>query len=105
MADAKALHVQNADEAYLLGEAEASDSYLNSGKILQIAKNANCEAIHPGYGFLSENHNFAQECTKLKIKFIGPNAKIMQQMSDKVRARKLARSAGLPILPGSFSSY
>ena len=104
LADAKALHVQNADEAYLLGKAEASDSYLNSEKILQIAKDANCEAIHPGYGFLSENHNFAQECTKLKIKFIGPNAKVMQQMSDKVRARKLARSAGLPILPGSFQA-
>ena len=104
IADAKALHVQNADEAYLLGKAEASDSYLNRRKILQIAQKAKCEAIHPGYGFLSENHIFAQECTKLNIKFIGPKPKIMQQMSDKVKARKLARSAGLPILPGSFQT-
>ena len=102
--DAKALHVKNADEAYLLGKAEASDSYLNAEKILQIAQDAKCDAIHPGYGFLSENYSFAQQCTNLKIKFIGPTPKAMQQMSDKVRARKLARSAGLPILPGSFQA-
>ena len=86
--DAKALHVKNADEAYLLGKAEASDSYLNAEKILQIAQDAKCDAIHPGYGFLSENVNFAKILEENNIKFIGASSKHIQHSKFSTRTAR-----------------
>ena len=99
--DAGALHVQQADEAYLLGAASPKESYLNIARIIETARTTKVDAIHPGYGFLSQNPNFAKSCNKAKIMFIGPTHQVMKRMGDKVRARKLAQKAGLPVLPGS----
>ena len=99
--DAASLHVQQADEAILLGEAAPQHSYLNFEKILEAAKRTGAEAIHPGYGFLSENPRFARQCEDAGICFIGPRPEVMEQMGDKVYARRLARQAGLPLLPGT----
>ena len=100
-ADAQALHVQDADEAHLVGAAPPEESYLNISSIIEAAGQSQAEAIHPGYGFLSQNADFARACQKADITFIGPLPKVMKRMGDKVRARKLARKAGLPVLPGS----
>ena len=99
--DANSLHVRRADEAVLLGEAAPQHSYLNAQKILEIAQRTGAEAIHPGYGFLSENPRFARQCEEAGICFIGPRPEVMEQMGDKVFARRLARTAGLPLLPGT----
>ena len=99
--DRDALLVHEADEAYLLGEASPQDSYLNYDKILDAARDSGAEAIHPGYGFLSENPTFARLCQEADIRFIGPRPEVIENMGDKLRARKLARKAGLPILPGT----
>ena len=99
--DSHSLHVQQADEAILLGAAAPHHSYLNSEKILDAARRTGAEAIHPGYGFLSENPRFARQCEEAGICFIGPRPEVMEQMGDKVVARKLARRAGLPLLPGT----
>ena len=100
-ADRDALHVRMADEAYLLGPAPASESYLNIVKIVEAAETSGAEAIHPGYGFLSENAAFAVACRKAGIKFIGPAPEVMEKMGDKVKARKLAKKAGIPVIPGT----
>src|SRR5919106_1573209 len=100
-ADIKARHVKLADEAYLVGAASPQESYLNLDKILEVAQTSGAEAIHPGYGFLSENPTFARRCEELGIKFIGPRPEVMEKMGDKLHARKLARKAGLPVLPGT----
>ena len=100
-ADENALHVKLADEAYLVGEAPPQESYLNLERILEIAKASGAEAIHPGYGFLSENPSFALRCREQGICFIGPTPEVMEKMGDKLRARKLAKKAGLPVLPGT----
>ena len=99
--DQEALHVKMADEAYLVGEAPPHDSYLNMGNILDAAESSGAQAIHPGYGFLSENAEFARLCEETGICFIGPDPDVMEKMGDKMRSRKLARKAGLPILPGT----
>ena len=99
-ADKDALHVQMADEAILVGEAPPHDSYLNMDTILEAARKSGAQAIHPGYGFLSENSDFARRCQIAGICFIGPKPEVMEKMGDKVRARKLAKKAGLPVLPG-----
>ena len=99
--DADSLHVQHADEAVLLGEAAPQHSYLNGEKILETARRTGAEGIHPGYGFLSENARFARQCEEAGVRFIGPRPEVMEQMGDKVVARKLARTAGLPLLPGT----
>ena len=99
--DQEALHVKLADEAYLVGEAPPHDSYLNMAKILDVTKNSGAQAIHPGYGFLSENSEFARLCQESGVCFIGPNPDVIENMGDKLRSRKLARKAGLPILPGT----
>ena len=99
--DQDALHVKMADEAHLVGEAPPHDSYLNMSNILDAAKASGAQAIHPGYGFLSENAEFARLCEEANICFIGPNPEVMEKMGDKMRSRKLARKAGLPILPGT----
>ena len=100
-ADRKARHVKMADEAHLLGAAPPQESYLNADKILEIALSSGAQAIHPGYGFLSENPTFARRCQEEGIRFIGPTPEVMEKMGDKLRARKLAKKAGLPLLPGS----
>ena len=99
--DQQALHVKLADEAVLIGEAPPHDSYLNMAKILDAAKQSGAQAIHPGYGFLSENADFARLCQQAGICFVGPTPDVIESMGDKLRSRKLARKAGLPILPGT----
>jgi len=100
-ADRSSAHVSLADEAYLLGPAVASESYLNIEKIIQIAKKAQVEAIHPGYGFLSENDEFAYACEEAGIVFIGPTAETMRLMGDKVTSRQTMIKAKVPVVPGS----
>jgi acetyl-CoA carboxylase biotin carboxylase subunit len=100
-ADSNALHVQMADEAYYLGAAPPAESYLNIVKIIEVAETSGAEAIHPGYGFLSENAGFAVACREAGIKFIGPAPEVVERMGDKLEARKLAEKAGIPIIPGT----
>jgi acetyl-CoA carboxylase biotin carboxylase subunit len=100
-ADARALHVRFADEAVCIGPAPASRSYLNIPAIISAAEITAADAIHPGYGFLSENAEFARICAKCGIRFIGPTPEAMHAWGDKVRARKNAERYGLPLLPGS----
>ncbi len=100
--DRASLHVRKADEAYHIGPATASESYLNIGKILGVAKMCCADAIHPGYGFLSENSTFAQACQDAGIKFIGPPPTAMEMMGNKTRARQHMEKAGVPFVPGSL---
>jgi len=99
--DRAALHVRKADEAYPIGPASAADSYLRIDKILDVAKRAGAEAIHPGYGFLSENSKFAQACADAGVKFIGPTPPAMEMMGSKTRARQEMEKAGVPLVPGT----
>lgn len=99
--DRAALHVTKADGAYHIGPAPAVESYLNIGRILDVAKRSGADAIHPGYGFLSENAQFAKACHEAGIKFIGPSPAAMEAMGSKTRAREAADRAGLPRVPGS----
>ncbi|MED4636000.1 acetyl-CoA carboxylase biotin carboxylase subunit [Peribacillus frigoritolerans] len=99
-ADSDSPFVGLADEAYLLGGPRVQESYLNVNKILEIAKETGAEAIHPGYGFLSENADFARSCEGAGLIFIGPKPEIIQQMGNKVEARKKMEQAGLPLVPG-----
>jgi acetyl-CoA carboxylase, biotin carboxylase subunit len=100
-ADANALHVRFADESVCIGPPQSRESYLNVPALLSAAEITRADAIHPGYGFLSENAEFAEVCAKCKIAFIGPRADLIRLMGNKVRAREAARAAGLPLLPGS----
>src|SRR6201998_38874 len=99
--DRAALHVRKADEAYHLGPAAAAESYLNIPKILAAAKRSGADAIHPGYGFLSENPRFAHACAEAGVKFIGPTAAAMEMMGRKTRARQHMERAGVPFVPGT----
>jgi acetyl-CoA/propionyl-CoA carboxylase biotin carboxyl carrier protein len=99
--DRDAPHVKRAGEAYNLGDGPAADNYLSVEKILDAAKNAGAEAIHPGYGFLAENAPFAQACEDAQIVFIGPPASAIEAMGSKTRARELMQKAGVPIVPGT----
>jgi acetyl-CoA carboxylase biotin carboxylase subunit len=100
-ADRNSLHVLLSDEAYCIGPAPSRESYLNIPKIIEVAKNAGVQAIHPGYGFLSENEDFAEACQKAGITFIGPGVYAITQMGDKLNAREMMKKAGVPIVPGS----
>lgn len=99
--DADSLHVALADEAYCIGPASSSNSYLDIDKILTVAKLSRADAIHPGYGFLAENEVFVRRCKEAGIKFIGPSAKIISIMGNKAQARETVSKYGLPIIPGS----
>ncbi|MFA5222334.1 MAG: acetyl-CoA carboxylase biotin carboxylase subunit [Methanoregula sp.] len=101
MADVNALHVKYADEAFCVGEAHPSKSYLNIERIIDIAKKSGAEAIHPGYGFLAENYRFAKVCQDEGIIFIGPRSKTIQAMGSKIGSKKMMKSAGVPVLPGT----
>ena len=100
-ADRNALHVALADESYCIGPAEASESYLNQNQIISTAILAGAQAIHPGYGFLSENAHFARLCRKNGIVFIGPNPEDMERLSDKAILKELMSDAGLTVIPGT----
>jgi acetyl-CoA carboxylase biotin carboxylase subunit len=100
-ADAGAAHVEVADEAYLLGPPMPAQSYLNQDRIFEIAREANVEAIHPGYGFLAENGAFARRCAAEGVVFIGPPPGAIEAMGSKIAARRAAKAAGVPIVPGT----
>jgi acetyl-CoA carboxylase biotin carboxylase subunit len=100
-ADADAPHVKLADEAFLIGPAPVPQSYLQVDKLLEVAAQAGCDAIHPGYGLLSENAGFARRCAEAGLTFIGPTADVIEAMGSKTRARETMRAAGLPVVPGS----
>jgi 3-methylcrotonyl-CoA carboxylase alpha subunit len=99
-ADAGALHVAMADEAILIGPPPARESYLDIARIIDAAKRSGAQAIHPGYGFLSENADFAAACEAAGIVFIGPPAAAMRAMGSKAEAKSLMAKAGVPLVPG-----
>ena len=99
-ADANSLHVNLADESYCIGPALLKDSYLNMTAIIDVAIATGCQAIHPGYGLLSENARFAELCEKCNVKFIGPHYSVIAKMGDKDEARRTMKAAGVPVVPG-----
>ncbi|WP_324024220.1 acetyl/propionyl/methylcrotonyl-CoA carboxylase subunit alpha [Aeromonas caviae] len=99
-ADANAMHVREADEAWHLGPAPARESYLDAGKVLSIARETGADAVHPGYGFLSENSDFATACEQRGVRFVGPSGAAILAMGDKSGAKALMEAAGVPVLPG-----
>ena len=100
-ADKDALHIRFADEEVCVGPAKSSESYLNIPNIISAAEITGADAIHPGYGFLAENPDFAEICEQCNIIFIGPSAQLIRQMGDKQQARKIMKEAGVPVTPGS----
>ena len=100
-ADREALHTQLADEAICIGKAESSDSYLNMERILSATIASKAEAVHPGFGFLSENSRFAKMCEKCNVDFIGPSADVISRMGNKSEAKNTMRKAGIPVIPGT----
>ncbi len=99
-ADARALHMRSCDEAYLLGPPEPRESYLSIGRLIEAAKLARAECVHPGYGFLAENADFAEACAQAGLVFVGPSAAAIRAMGLKDRAKVLMEKAGVPIVPG-----
>lgn len=99
-ADAESLHVKDADEAFCVGKPPVAQSYLNIDRILEIALESGAEAVHPGYGLLSENADFAKRCTEAGLVFIGPSAEVIASMGSKLEARKTMKAAGVPIVEG-----
>ncbi len=102
-ADRNSLHVRFADQAVCIGPAQSADSYLNIPSVISAAEITDADAVHPGYGFLSENANFAEVCETSKIAFIGPSSELIRIMGEKARACQVFRQAGVPVLPGSDS--
>jgi len=100
-ADRNALHVKYADEAFHVGEAPPSKSYLNMERIIDIAKKSGAEAVHPGYGFLAENYRFAKLCKDENLIFVGPRWKTIQAMGSKIGSKQMMKEAGVPVLPGT----
>jgi acetyl-CoA carboxylase, biotin carboxylase subunit len=99
--DRAALHVRQSDEAYHIGPAIASESYLNIAKLIEVARKSGAEAVHPGYGFLSEDPAFARACCEAGIKFIGPKPETMELLASKTRARQTMQKVGVPFVPGT----
>ncbi|MBI5040538.1 MAG: acetyl-CoA carboxylase biotin carboxylase subunit, partial [Gammaproteobacteria bacterium] len=102
-ADRHALHVRKADEAYNIGPDSVA-GYLNAHRIVNLAVATGCDALHPGYGFLSENPQLAEICARRNIRFIGPNAEVIRRMGDKLEARRSMQAAGVPVVPGSVKN-
>ena len=100
-ADKNALHAQIADEAICIGPAQSKDSYLNVKSIISACEITGAEAIHPGFGFLSENANFARTCEKCGITFIGPSPDSIDMLGDKAKAKETMEKAGVPVIKGS----
>ena len=100
-ADKNALHVRYADEAFHVGEAHPSKSYLNKERIIDIARKSGAEAVHPGYGFLAENSEFAKLCLDENITFVGPRWKTIKAMGSKVGSKQLMRENNVPVVPGT----
>ena len=100
-ADRSALHVRYADEAYAIGAASPRDSYLRVDRILDVAKKAQVGAIHPGYGFLAENPQFARACADAGFIFVGPSPETMETLGNKIAARRLIGGTGIPVVAGS----
>lgn len=103
-ADKESLHVKLATQAVCIGPARAADSYLNMKSILTAAAETNCDAIHPGFGFLSENSDFARLCKECNIKFIGPKADVIDAMGNKAMAKSMMRNGNVPVVPGSIGA-
>ena len=101
--DRNALHVRMADEAYHIGPSQASKSYLNIPTIIEVARRAGAQAVHPGYGFLSENASFVEACTEAGLIFIGPPAAVQRGVGEKTAARQTAKEVGVPIVPGAMT--
>ena len=104
-ADRNSLHVRFADEAICIGPPRSGDSYLNIPQVISAAEIADVDAIHPGYGFLSENANFAEVCEASHITFIGPSPEAIRLMGEKDKAREAMGAAGLPIIPAAQASF
>ena len=102
--DADSMHVRLADESICIGSHQPQNSYLNISALMSAADVTGAEAIHPGYGFLSENAQFAEIVTKHGIKFIGPSSDLIKKMGDKIEARKIAKENGLPVIEGSINN-
>ena len=100
-ADENALHVKYADEAFLVGDAPPSKSYLNMERIIEVAKRSGAEAIHPGYGFLAENYHFAKRCSEEGVMFIGPSWRTIEMMGSKIESKATMKSVGVPVVPGT----
>lgn len=100
-ADKDSLHVRLADEAYCIGPTLSKDSYLNFTNLMSVATLTECDAIHPGYGFLAENADFAEICGSCNITFIGPSPEAITKMGDKAVAKQTMKDAGVPVIPGS----
>ena len=100
-ADKESLHVRFADEAVCIGPPRSADSYLNISKIMAAVEITNADAVHPGYGFLAENADFAEVCVEYGIKFIGPSPDMIRKMGDKITAKDTMKAAGVPVIPGS----
>src|SRR5436305_1734756 len=100
-ADVNSMHVQMADEAICIGKSAASESYLRIDRLISAAEITDVDAIHPGYGFLSENAHFADVCQSCNIRFIGPSSRAMNALENKAISRALAKKAGVPVPPGS----
>src|SRR5690625_3334044 len=100
-ADRLAKYTGESNESYFIGPSPVGDSYLNSDKIIEIALKANVDAIHPGYGFLSEDSDFAKKCSENNIIFIGPSYDLIRKMGNKTTSRELMKKVGVPIIPGS----
>ena len=98
--DADSMHVSYADEAYCIGEVELSDTYLNIGKIVEVATRSQCNAVHPGYGFLAENPLFVDACKQEGLIFIGPDSHAMKIMGNKIEARAFVKKINIPMTEG-----
>lgn len=99
-ADRNSMHVEQADEAYYIGLSQSNQSYLRQDKIISVVKQAKCQAVHPGYGFLSENTEFAELCQRENIIFIGPPASAIRDMGIKNTSKTIMMEAGVPIIEG-----
>src|SRR2546426_2919231 len=99
--DLESKHVTSSDEAYRIGSGPPSESYLNIEKIVRTAKKSGVEAVHPGYGFLAENADFARACEESGFVFIGPSSKVLGNVANKFESKKFAKDAGVPVVPGA----